>query len=161
LRSPIPENILGSLQSEVLAVLGQSERNLRERHVETDEHRSHNLPGWSALHDGAERCRNVVSSGSESGPDQLAGGDCASQRGFRRLSPDSNPIDIQTLPKHSDEEMLLNAMGCEAANVHLGTRGRTKDILKGLEKRKRGWLEDAAERMAKILEKDWKRNRKH
>jgi hypothetical protein len=80
---------------------------------------------------------------------------------IRRLSPDSNPIDIQTLPKHSDEEILLNAMGCDAANVHLGTRSRTKSILKDLKKRKRGWLQAAAERMAKILEKDWKRYRKH
>ena len=79
---------------------------------------------------------------------------------IRRLSPDSNPIDIQTLPKHSDEEMVLNAMGREAANVHLGTRSSTKNILKDLKKRKRGWLEDAAVRMAKILEKDWKRYRK-
>ncbi len=79
---------------------------------------------------------------------------------IRRLSPDSNPIDIQMLPKHSDEEILLNAMGCEAANVHLGTKSRTKNILKDLKKRKRGWLEDAAVRMAKILEKDWKRYRK-
>src|SRR5580700_7682677 len=77
----------------------------------------------------------------------------------RRLSPDSNPIDIQTLPKHSDEEMLLNAMGCESANVHLGTKSRTQNTLKDLKKRKRGWLQDAAERMAKILEKDWKRYR--
>jgi hypothetical protein len=78
---------------------------------------------------------------------------------IRRLSPDSNPIDIQTLPKHSDEEMLLNAMGCEAANVHLGTKSRTRSILQDLKTRKRGWLQDAAERMAKILEKDWKRYR--
>ena len=79
---------------------------------------------------------------------------------IRRLSPDSNPIDIQTLPRHRDEDVLLNAMGREAANVHLGTRSSTKNILKDLKKRKRGWLEDAAVRMAKILEKDWKRYRK-
>jgi hypothetical protein len=79
---------------------------------------------------------------------------------IRRLSPDSNPIDIQLLPKHSDEEMLLTAMGNEAANVHLGTRNQTKRILKDLKMRKRGWLRDAAEHMAKILEKDWKRYRK-
>ena len=78
---------------------------------------------------------------------------------IRRLSPDSNPIDIQTLPKHRDEELLLNAMGCEAANVHLGTKSRAQNILQDLKKRKRGWLQDAAERMAKILEKDWKRYR--
>ena len=78
---------------------------------------------------------------------------------IRRLSPDSNPIDIQTLPKHSDEEMLLNAMGCESANTHLGTKSRTQEILKDLKKRERGWLRDAAGRMAKIMEKDWKRYR--
>jgi hypothetical protein len=79
---------------------------------------------------------------------------------IRRLSPDSNPIDIQTLPKHSDEEMLLAAMGSEAANIHLGSNRQTKKILKDLKMRKRGWLQDAAARMAKALEKDWKRYRK-
>jgi Uncharacterized protein conserved in bacteria (DUF2252) len=79
---------------------------------------------------------------------------------IRRLSPDANPIDIQTLPKHRDEEMLLWAMGAEAANVHLGTRGQSRRILKDLRGRKRGWLEDAAVRMAKVIEKDWNRYRK-
>lgn len=79
---------------------------------------------------------------------------------IRRLSPDSNPIDIQTLPKDRDEEMLLTAMGSEAANVHLGTKGRAKSILKDLKTRKRSWLQDAAVHMAKILERDWKRYRK-
>src|SRR5579863_10232613 len=75
---------------------------------------------------------------------------------IRRLSPDSNPIDIQTLPKHSDEEILLSAMGSESANVHLGSKGQTKKILIDLKTRKQRWLEDAAVRMAKVLEKDWK-----
>jgi hypothetical protein len=79
---------------------------------------------------------------------------------IRRLSPDSNPIDIQTLPKHSDEEILLTAMGSETANVHLGSKRQTKTILDDLKTRKRNWLQDAAVRMAKVLEKDWKRYRK-
>ena len=79
---------------------------------------------------------------------------------IRRLSPDSNPIDIQTLPKHSDEEVLLTAMGSEAANIHLGTKGQTRKILKDLEMRKRGWLRDAAKHMARLLEKDWEHYRK-
>jgi hypothetical protein len=79
---------------------------------------------------------------------------------IRRLSPDSNPIDIQNLPKHSDEDMLLTAMGSEAANVHLGAKSRTKEVLKDLKMRKRGWLQDAAVNMAKVMEKDWKRYRK-
>jgi len=79
---------------------------------------------------------------------------------IRRLSPDSNPIDIQTLPKHSDETALLTAMGSEAANIHLGTKSQTKAILKDLKTRKRGWLQNAAVQMARILEKDWKRYRR-
>jgi hypothetical protein len=79
---------------------------------------------------------------------------------IRRLSPDSNPIDIQKLPKHSDEEMLLTAMGSEAANVHLGTKNQAGKILKDLKMRKRGWLQDAAASMARVLEKDWRRYRK-
>jgi hypothetical protein len=80
---------------------------------------------------------------------------------IRRLSPDSNPIDIQTLPKHRDEGMLLYAMGSEAANVHLGTKGRGKRIVNDLKRRKARWLQEAAVRMAKILEKDWNRYRKN
>jgi hypothetical protein len=79
---------------------------------------------------------------------------------IRRLSPDSNPIDIQELPKHRDEQMLLYSMGSEAANVHLGTKSQSKRILKHLKKGKQDWLQDAAVRMAKALEKDWNRYRK-
>jgi hypothetical protein len=79
---------------------------------------------------------------------------------IRRLSPDSNPIDIQTLPKHRDERMLLYAMGSEAANVHLGTKRQVGYIQKDLRKRKSNWLQDAAARMAQLVEKDWKRYKK-
>src|SRR5450631_2960414 len=67
---------------------------------------------------------------------------------IRRLSPDSNPIDIQSLPKHRDVPMLLHAMGSEIANVHLGTKGQTTRILNDLQKRKSNWLRDAAAQMA-------------
>jgi hypothetical protein len=79
---------------------------------------------------------------------------------IRRLSPDSNPIDIQTLPKHRDERMLLQAMGSEAANVHLGSKRQVGHIQKDLRKRKSNWLQDAAARMAQLVEKDWKRYKK-
>jgi hypothetical protein len=79
---------------------------------------------------------------------------------IRRLSPDSNPIDIQTLSRHADESMLLRAMGSEAANVHLGTGRQVTNIQKDLRKRKSKWLSDAAARMAQQVEKDWKRYRK-
>lgn len=78
---------------------------------------------------------------------------------IRRLSPDSNPIDIQTLPKDRDEAMLLHAMGAESANVHLGSKRQTRNILKDLQKKGSGWLRDAATTMAKVVEKDWDHHR--
>jgi hypothetical protein len=79
---------------------------------------------------------------------------------IRRLSPDSNPIDIQQLPKHSDERILLYSMGAEAANVHLGTKAKSKPIVQHLKKAKKDWLQEAAVRMAKVLLKDWNHYRK-
>jgi hypothetical protein len=78
----------------------------------------------------------------------------------RRLSPDSNPIDIQTLPKHRDEQLLLHSMGVEAANVHLGSKRQRAAIQKDLRSRKSNWLRNAATEMAQIVEKDWKTYRK-
>jgi hypothetical protein len=75
---------------------------------------------------------------------------------IRRLSPDSNPIYIADLPTKSDEQELLHAMGSEAANVHLGTRGQTKNILRDLNGRKTKWLRGAADDMAKLMKREWK-----
>jgi len=79
---------------------------------------------------------------------------------IRRLSPDSNPIDITLIPQVHDEETLLQAMGSEAANVHLGTKRQTKNILKHLRRMKPDWLRSAAKSMAKALEQDWKHYKK-
>jgi hypothetical protein len=79
---------------------------------------------------------------------------------IRRLSPDSNPVEIASLPKKRDEEVLLHAMGSEAANVHLGSKGRIKQILKDLHKRKSNWLRSAGKAMAQAIEKDWKNYKK-
>jgi uncharacterized protein (DUF2252 family) len=78
---------------------------------------------------------------------------------IRRLSPDSNPIEIEDLPKERDEDILLHAMGSEAANVHLGTRAQAKKILKDLRRRKSKWLRSAAKDMAKTMEREWKQYR--
>ena len=75
---------------------------------------------------------------------------------IRRLSPDSNPIDIDDLPKKRDEEILIHAMGCEAANVHLGSKHKIKSVLKDLRGRKSDWLRSAAKQMAKAVEREWK-----
>ena len=79
---------------------------------------------------------------------------------IRRLSADSNPIEIDDLPEERDEEALLHAMGSEAANVHLGTSGAAKRIVKDLRRRKSNWLRSAAKEMAKTMEREWKEYRK-
>ena len=75
---------------------------------------------------------------------------------IRRLSPDSNPIEIVKLPKERDEYTLLRAMGREVANVHLGTRNQVKRVLRDMNVKKSNWLRRAGKKMAKAVEKDWR-----
>jgi Uncharacterized protein conserved in bacteria (DUF2252) len=75
---------------------------------------------------------------------------------IRRLSPDSNPIRIEDLAKERDEEVLLQAMGTEAANIHLGNPRRVKLILRDLRTRKTNWLHKDARKMAKLVLREWK-----
>jgi hypothetical protein len=74
----------------------------------------------------------------------------------RRLCPDSNPIEIANLPKKRDEETLLFAMGCETANVHLGSKRRIQAVEKDLETRPSNWLRTAARQAAKTVLQDWR-----
>jgi hypothetical protein len=76
---------------------------------------------------------------------------------IRRLSPDSNPINLDALPRERDEARLLHAMASEAANVHLGTGRQVKRILKDLDGRKANWLRTAAKEMAKVMMREWKK----
>jgi Uncharacterized protein conserved in bacteria (DUF2252) len=78
---------------------------------------------------------------------------------IRRLSPDSNPIEVENLDKERDEEILLGAMATEAANVHLGNRRSTRPILRNLRRRKTDWLHKDAKTMARIILSEWKEYR--
>jgi len=79
---------------------------------------------------------------------------------IRRLSPDSNPIEIDDLPKKRDEHKLLHAMGKEVGNVHLGERKQRKRVLRDLGRRPNNWLRRAGKQMARIFEKEWKQYKK-
>jgi hypothetical protein len=79
---------------------------------------------------------------------------------IRRLSPDSNPVEIACLQKVRDEETLLHAMGAETANVHLGSRRQMKSILKDLHRRNPDWLRSSGKDMAKAIEREWRDYRK-
>jgi hypothetical protein len=73
----------------------------------------------------------------------------------RRLSPDCGRVELTSLPKAHDDTKLLHAMGWETANVHLGSQGRARAILRDL-KQRRKWLRTAAEEMLEATLLDWK-----
>jgi hypothetical protein len=75
---------------------------------------------------------------------------------IRRLSPESNPIEIAGLATRTRRRNASSCMGSEAANVHLGRERQTKNILKDLRRRKANWLRSAAKDMAKTMEREWK-----
>lgn len=79
------------------------------------------------------------------------------QKGWivRRLAPDCSRIELGAMPKERDEIRLLNAMGWETANVHLGSR-KARSLLADLTKRPRNWLLRAAEAMEKSVLADFR-----
>ncbi len=73
----------------------------------------------------------------------------------RRLAPDCSRVELATLPKGRDEYKLLEAMGRETANVHLGSRSARAGVKRDLNKRSAGWLHDAARAMVHATVDDW------
>jgi hypothetical protein len=74
----------------------------------------------------------------------------------RRLAPDCGRVELATLAKSIEAKRLLQAMGRETANIHLGSPKAIKEIYRDLRKRKLGWLHGAAKAMADALREDWK-----
>jgi hypothetical protein len=78
----------------------------------------------------------------------------------RQLSPDSSPIEIETMNGLKDQDRLLHAMGVEAANIHLGTVGAGKRIAADMRKRSpKMWRSAVKDMLEKTLNDwhDWKR----
>jgi len=74
----------------------------------------------------------------------------------RRLSPHCSRIELDQLGTSRGELRLLDAMGRETANIHVGTEEKRRPILKDLRGRKGNWLLGAAQAMADAIEKDWR-----
>jgi uncharacterized protein (DUF2252 family) len=74
----------------------------------------------------------------------------------RRLAPYCSRVELTSMPKERDESKLLRSMGFETANVHLGTPGAAKAILRDLGKRSSEWLHEAATAMVKATTADWR-----
>jgi hypothetical protein len=73
----------------------------------------------------------------------------------RRLAPDCSRVELASMPRERDESKLLQMMGFETANVHLGTARAARAILRDLAKRPRNWLHDASSNMVKATTDDW------
>jgi len=75
---------------------------------------------------------------------------------IRRLSPNCRKIYLRDLPVRRNEERLLESMGAETANIHLGTARAREVIRRDLARRPKDWLLDAARDMVKFVRRDWK-----
>ncbi len=75
---------------------------------------------------------------------------------IRRLSPHCSRIELAAVKAQGEEIRLLQSMGSETANIHLGTRTARKPILRHLQAQKSKWLHHATEAMLKAVRDDWK-----
>jgi len=76
---------------------------------------------------------------------------------IRRLGPHCSRIELADIPLQRDERHILECMGKETANIHLGSPDAVPAIRADLRRRKPGWLLAAAETMAEATMRDWKR----
>jgi len=73
----------------------------------------------------------------------------------RRLAPDCSRVELAMLPKGHDESKLLEGMGMETANIHLGSKRVAEKIKRDLSKRPNGWLHTAAKATVQATTEDW------
>lgn len=73
----------------------------------------------------------------------------------RRLSPDCSRIELSSLPRTREELKLLEAMGSETANIHLGTGGAARRIARHLTSQGDGWLSSAVKAGMDAVTDDW------
>jgi uncharacterized protein (DUF2252 family) len=73
----------------------------------------------------------------------------------RRLSPNNRKIEVRSTSSMFSREML-EAMGLDLANAHLGTSDQRTAIKRDLKKRKSGWLVANARQAADATSRDFK-----
>ena len=73
----------------------------------------------------------------------------------RRLSPHCCELELADISAHHDQLKLLEAMGWETANIHLGTEDAAGEIKRHLRKQAASWLLNGTREMAKAVEADW------
>lgn len=73
---------------------------------------------------------------------------------IRRLAPDCARIELSDLPDKRDEQILLEAMAAETANIHLGSAQVSADIIQFLNKNS-DWLFPATRKMVWMTKRDF------
>jgi len=73
----------------------------------------------------------------------------------RRLAPDCSRVELKVLPKDQDQYKLLEAMGRETANIHLGSRRAIEKIKRDIGRRPDDWLHTASLEMVQATTQDW------
>ena len=73
----------------------------------------------------------------------------------RRLAPDCSRIELADLPHKVDEKRLLESMGFETANIHLGSGKAMKAARKDVTSRRNGWLHEATKAMTENVIADY------
>jgi hypothetical protein len=73
----------------------------------------------------------------------------------RRLSPHCCRIELNLLPRDRDDLRLLNTMGRETANIHLGSPSAREQIRRHLRQIRPNLLSCAVKDMAEAVHKDW------
>ncbi len=74
----------------------------------------------------------------------------------RRAAPHCERIELAEIADAKGQRAVLNAMGCESANIHRSTKGATAKIRRHLARQREGWLHEAAGAMAQAVRADWK-----
>ncbi len=75
---------------------------------------------------------------------------------LRRLAPDCSRVELAMLPRDRDQHKLLEAMGRETANIHLGSKRAMQKVKRDLARRPIGWLHQASKTMVQAITQDWR-----
>lgn len=73
----------------------------------------------------------------------------------RRLAPDCSRVDLAAIPKGRDEYKLLERMGRETANIHLGSDRTIARVKHELRSMPSDWLHTGATALVQAITEDW------
>jgi len=73
----------------------------------------------------------------------------------RRLAPDCSRVELSSLPEKVNERRLLESMGFETGNIHLGSTAAMKAVRKDLVRRREDWLHEATKQMTSNVIEDY------